>query len=75
MAPVVANIEKDYKGKVEFKLFDVEKNSLGSRLMRELGQAYVPAFYVVDENNEVVEKWTGERDEQEIRDLLDRIAK
>lgn len=75
MAPVVANIQKDYEGKVEFKLFDVEKNSLGSRLMRELGQAYVPAFYVVDENNELVEKWTGERDEQEIRDLLDSIAK
>lgn len=75
MAPVVANIQKDYEGKVEFKLFDVEKNSLGSRLMRELGQAYVPAFYVVDENHEVVEKWTGERDEQEIRDLLDTIAK
>lgn len=75
MAPVVANIQKDYEGKVEFKLFDVEKHSLGSRLMRELGQAYVPAFYIVDENNELVEKWTGERDEQEIRDLLDQIAK
>ena len=74
MAPVVATIQTEYEN-ITFNLIDVEKDSRGSELMRQLGQSYVPAFYIVDENGEIIEQWTGARDGDEIRAILDTLAK
>lgn len=74
MAPVVATIETEYED-IAFNLIDVEKDSRGSKLMRQLGQSYVPAFYIVDADGEIVEQWTGARDGDEIRAILDTLVK
>ncbi len=53
MAPVVDRLKAAYEGKVEFKLYDVEKDKQGSDLANSLGVQYVPTFVFVSSDGAI----------------------
>jgi thioredoxin-like negative regulator of GroEL len=73
MAPVVDGLKGQYEGKVEFKLYDVEKDQEGSRLADSLGLQYVPTFVFVSSDGSIVQKVVGEMTEAKMREVLDSL--
>ncbi len=73
MKPIVESLEADYKGKVEFKLYNVDESSEGSALAQKLGMSYVPSFVLVDSSGKIVESWAGAVTKQELKTKLDAI--
>ncbi|MCX8006602.1 MAG: thioredoxin family protein [Coriobacteriia bacterium] len=73
MAPVVDRLKAAYEGKVEFKLFDVEKSEEGARAADAVGVQYVPTFVFVSSDGSIVQKVVGEMTESRMRELLDSL--
>lgn len=73
MDPVVEEVIPDYEDAIDFNRYNVEADPEGRELMTRMRQGYVPAFYVVDEDDRIVDQWVGERSEEEIRESLDLI--
>ncbi len=73
MAPVVDRLKAAYEGKVEFKLYDVEKDKQGSDLANSLGVQYVPTFVFVSSDGAIQQKVVGEMTEAKMREALDAL--
>ncbi len=73
MKPVVDRLEKEYKGKVEFRLYDVEKDAEGQKLMQQYNAQYVPTFVFVNSDGSKSDLKVGEVDEAELRKALDAL--
>ncbi|MDI6692070.1 MAG: thioredoxin family protein [Anaerosomatales bacterium] len=73
MAPVVDGLKGQYEGKVEFKLYDVEKDKEGGRLADSLGLQYVPTFVFVSSDGSIAQKVVGEMTEARMREILDSL--
>ena len=73
MKPVVDRLEKQYEGKVEFKLYDVEKNKEGEALFKQFGAQYVPTFVFVNADGSKADTKVGELKEAELRAALDSL--
>jgi thioredoxin-like negative regulator of GroEL len=70
---MVDGLKNQYAGKVEFKLYDVEKDEEGARLADSLGIQYVPTFVFVSSDGTIVEKTVGEMTEARMREVLDSL--
>ncbi len=73
MKPVVDRLSQEYAGRVEFKLYDVDKSEEGQRLMRRYGAQYVPTFVFVGSDGAEAGRAVGEVSEAEMRRLLDSL--
>jgi len=66
-------LKNQYAGKVEFKLYDVEKDDEGAQLADSLGIQYVPTFVFVSSDGSIVQKVVGEMTEAKMREVLDSL--
>jgi thioredoxin-like negative regulator of GroEL len=73
MKPVVDRLEQRYKGKVEFKRFDVDSSQEGNQLMAQFNAKYVPTFVFVNRDGSVSVQKVGETPEGEMRAALDAL--
>ena len=73
MKPVVDRLNKQYKGKVEFRLYDVDKSAEGSALMQKFNSQYVPTFVFVNRDGTVAQQKVGEISETDLKALLDSL--
>lgn len=73
MKPVVDGLKKQYEGKVEFKLYNVEKDAEGAKLANQLGAQFVPTFEFVNADGSVNKEIVGEVSEAQLRAQLDAL--
>ena len=73
MKPVVDRLKKEYEGKVEFKLYDVEKDKEGSALMQQFNAQYVPTFVFINSDGSKADLKVGELEEDQLRAALDSL--
>jgi thiol-disulfide isomerase/thioredoxin len=73
MKPVVDRLEQEYEGKVEFRLYDVEKSNEGQDLMRQYGAQYVPTFVFLNSDGTEADRAVGEVSEDDMRAILDSL--
>jgi thioredoxin-like negative regulator of GroEL len=73
MKPVVDRLEQQYKGKVEFKRFDVDNSAEGNRLMGQFNAKYVPTFVFINKDGTVSTQKVGEIPEAEMQRALDAL--
>ncbi len=73
MKPVVDGLKKEYEGKVEFKLYDVEKDAEGANLANQLGAKFVPTFEFVNADGSINKEIVGEVSEAQLRQQLDAL--
>ncbi len=73
MAPVVDRLKSEYDGKVEFRLFDVDKDAEGQALMEQYGAQYVPTFVFVNTDGSAAGQLVGEQSEDAMRKQLDAL--
>jgi len=73
MKPVVDRLEQEYEGKVEFRLYDVEKSNEGQDLMRQYGAQYVPTFVFLNSDGTEADRVVGEASEEDMRAILDSL--
>ena len=73
MKPVVDRLEKQYKGKVEFRLVNVDTDQRGGELMQQFGTQYVPTFVFISSDGTTAGKRIGETSEQQMRSALDAL--
>lgn len=73
MKPVVDRLEKQYKGKVAFKRYDVEKDENGALLMQQFNAQYVPTFVFINADGSQAEVKVGELNEAALRKALDSL--
>ncbi len=73
MKPVVDRLKQKYQGKIEFKLYDVDNDAEGSRLMQQFGAKYVPTFVLVNRDGTVSRLKVGEMPESELAAALDAL--
>jgi thioredoxin 1 len=67
MAPIFAEIEKDYEGKVEFQKVDVEANG---EMAAKFGVMSIPTFVILKEDKEVDRK-LGAMPKETLKNWLD----
>lgn len=73
MKPVVDRLREQYKGKVEFKLYDVDTSAEGSQLMQQFKAQYVPTFVFVNRDGTVSQQKVGETSEADLVAVLDAL--
>jgi len=73
MKPVVDRLNKQYAGKVEFKLFDVDKSAEGNDLMSQFNAKYVPTFVFVNKDGSVSSQKVGETSEADMQSALNAL--
>jgi len=73
MKPLVEGLKQKYDGKVEFRLYNVEKDQAGVDLANKLGVQYVPTFLFVNSNGIVASQVVGEQTEQQMTSALDAL--
>jgi len=73
MKPLVERLKKEYEGKVEFRLYNVEEDQTGVALADELDVQYVPTFVFATKDGVVSSKVVGEQTEQQLRTGLDAL--
>lgn len=73
MKPVVDRLEQQYKGKVEFRRYDVDNSAEGSALMQKFGSQYVPTFVFVNRDGSVATQKVGEITQAELQQNLDAL--
>ncbi|TDB38120.1 MAG: thioredoxin [Actinobacteria bacterium] len=73
MKPVVDGLKKEYEGKVEFKLYNVEKDAEGAALANKLGAQFVPTFEFVNADGSINKEIVGEVSEAQLRQQLDAL--
>jgi thiol-disulfide isomerase/thioredoxin len=73
MKPVVDRLEQEYEGKVEFRLYDVDKSNEGQDLMRQYGAQYVPTFVFLNSDGTEADRAVGEVSEDDMRAILDSL--
>lgn len=73
MKPVVDGLKKEYEGKVEFRLLNVETDNEGVELANSLGIQYVPTFLYVNSDGVISSQVVGEQDVAQMRTALDAL--
>lgn len=73
MAPVVDRLKTQYEGKVEFRLYNVEKDAEGARLANEFGAQFVPTFVLVNSDGSRADTIVGSVSEEQLRKALDAL--
>ncbi len=73
MKPVVDGLKKQYEDKVEFKLYNVEKDAEGAKLANQLGAQFVPTFEFVNADGSVNKEIVGEVSEAQLKAQLDAL--
>ncbi len=73
MKPVVDRLKQQYEGKVEFKLYDVDKSQEGQELMSKFNAQYVPTFVFVNRDGSVATQKVGEIAESDLASVLDGL--
>lgn len=73
MKPLVERLEKEYAGKVEFRLYNVEKDNEGVALANSMGVQYVPTFVFAGSDGVVAQQIVGEQQETSLRSILDSL--
>jgi thiol-disulfide isomerase/thioredoxin len=73
MKPVVDRLEQQYKGKVEFKRYDVDNSAEGNELMSKFNAKYVPTFVFINKDGSVSSQKVGENTEADMQKALDAL--
>jgi thiol-disulfide isomerase/thioredoxin len=73
MKPVVDRLEQQYKGKVEFKRYDVDSSAEGNQLMSQFNAKYVPTFVFLNKDGSVSTQKVGETSEADMKKALDSL--
>ncbi len=73
MKPVVNRLEKQYEGKVEFRLINVDKDAEGAALMQKFNAQYVPTFVFINADGSTADIKVGGLKEQQMRAALDAL--
>jgi len=73
MKPVVDGLKQEYEGKVEFKLYNVDKSAEGNELMTQFNAKYVPTFVFINKDGSIATQKVGEVSEADMRKTLDSL--
>lgn len=74
MKPVVDRLSKEFKGRVEFRRYDVDApGSDGQRLATKMGVQYVPTFVFVNADGSGAGQVVGGMSEQALRARLESL--
>jgi len=73
MKPVVDGLKKEYEGKVEFRLYDVEKDAEGAQLAQDFGAQFVPTFVFVNADGTTSDQVVGEVAKAQLTKALDKL--
>jgi thioredoxin-like negative regulator of GroEL len=73
MKPVVDRLEQQDKGRVEFRLYDVDTDKTGQDLMQQFGARYVPTFVFVNADGSVSKQLVGETAASAMTAELDKL--
>lgn len=73
MKPVVDGLKTEYEGKVEFRLYNVEKDQEGVALANSLGVTAVPTFVFVNSDGVQAGTQVGSMSEEALRAQLDAL--
>jgi thiol-disulfide isomerase/thioredoxin len=73
MKPVVDRLREQYKGRVEFRTYDVTKDLTGISLADQLGAQYVPSFVFFDSEGVKVDMVVGGATEAALKTKLDAL--
>ncbi|PKQ16834.1 MAG: hypothetical protein CVT67_03455 [Actinobacteria bacterium HGW-Actinobacteria-7] len=73
MKPLVEGLQKQYEGKVEFRLYNVETDQAGVELADKMAVQYVPTFVFVNTDGVVSKQTVGALDETQFKGALDAL--
>lgn len=73
MKPVVDRLKQEYEGRVEFKLYNVEKDAEGAEIAQRYGAQFVPTFVFVNADGGLSDQAVGELTEARLRSSLDAL--
>jgi thiol-disulfide isomerase/thioredoxin len=59
MAPLVERLKQEFKGRIEFRRYDVTTDPTGQRLADAVGGQYVPTFLFFDSKGAKVDMIVG----------------
>jgi len=71
MAPMVHGLEAEYSGKIKFSFLDADDPNTIS-FQRTLGFAYQPELYLLDADGNVLQKFIGFTDENQLRSTFNQ---
>jgi thiol-disulfide isomerase/thioredoxin len=70
MAPLVERLRQEFKGKVEFRRYDVTTDQTGQQLADAVGARYVPTFLFFDAKGAKVDMVVGGMTEAALKSKL-----
>jgi thioredoxin-like negative regulator of GroEL len=73
MKPVVSRLEQQYKGKVEFRLINVDTDPQGGALMQQFQTQYVPTFVFINAQGAKIDLKIGGMSEEQMRAALNAL--
>lgn len=73
MKPVVDGLEKQYKGKVEFRLINADTDPQAQSLSQKYGITAVPTFVFLNTDGTEATRLLGEQPENQMRKTLDSL--
>jgi thiol-disulfide isomerase/thioredoxin len=73
MKPVVDGLKQQYEGKVEFRLYNVEKDQEGIALANSMGVTAVPTFVFVNSNGIQAGTQVGSMSKDQLQAQLDAL--
>ena len=69
MAPMVHGLEAKYFGKIKFSYLDADDPQTQD-FQRILGFRYQPELYLLDANGQVLNKWVGYTEQQDLETIF-----
>ncbi len=73
MKPVVDRLQREYEGKVDFVLYDIEKDDTGAELAEKWGLQFIPSFVFLNTDGTEVDRVIGAIPESTLRATLDSL--
>ncbi|GAB4280244.1 MAG: hypothetical protein Kow0056_14410 [Coriobacteriia bacterium] len=70
---MVDRLEQDFDGKVEFRLYNLERDPSANSIADEYGVRFVPTFVFLDSDGNTVDQWVGGLSEDDLRKKLDAL--
>ncbi len=70
---MVDRLRSEYQGRVDFKLFDLDKDAEGRRLADSYGATFVPTFVFLNSDGSKAAQLVGVIDERAFRAKLDSL--
>jgi thioredoxin 1 len=71
MGPIVAELAKEYEGKIKVGKYSVEESNA---VAEKMGVQGIPAFFIY-KNGEVVDSWTGAMSKDEVVKRIEKVIK